>query len=66
MIDLNYHKGQKCIYGPTFCQEGFCSACNIQLTLSPESIFTPNTRNKRTSIQERNRDLSGIRALQPI
>jgi hypothetical protein len=66
MIDLNYHKGQKCIYGPTFCQEGFCSACNIHLTLSPESIFSSPSRNKRPSVQERNRELSGMRALQPI
>jgi hypothetical protein len=32
MIDLDYHKGHPCIYPPfKFCQEGYCSGCNIYL-----------------------------------
>jgi len=30
MIDLDYHKGHPCIYPPfKFCQEGYCSGCDI-------------------------------------
>jgi len=36
MVDLCYHKGQKCKYCSTFCQEGYCSECNIWLYLIKE------------------------------
>ena len=29
MDNLAYHKGSFCIYTPIFCQEGYCSECDI-------------------------------------
>ena len=29
MVNLEYHKGSFCIYTSVFCQEGYCSACEI-------------------------------------
>jgi hypothetical protein len=29
MINLEYHKGQPCICSSVFCQEGYCSECEI-------------------------------------
>jgi hypothetical protein len=29
LINLEYHKGQPCVYSPVFCQEGYCSECAI-------------------------------------
>ena len=29
--NLEYHKGSPCVYTPIFCQEGFCSTCEIYL-----------------------------------
>jgi hypothetical protein len=29
MVKLQYHKGQLCVYGSLFCQEGYCSECEI-------------------------------------
>jgi hypothetical protein len=31
MINLQYHKGSQCICSSTFCQEGYCSECDIFL-----------------------------------
>jgi hypothetical protein len=31
MKNLEYHKGSFCIYKPIFCQEGYCSGCEIRL-----------------------------------
>ena len=28
-MNLEYHKGQFCVYEPVFCQEGYCSECAI-------------------------------------
>jgi hypothetical protein len=29
MMNLEYHKGSFCVYTPIFCQEGYCSNCEI-------------------------------------
>ena len=29
MVNLEYHKGAFCVYTSVFCQEGYCSACEI-------------------------------------
>ena len=29
MINQEYHKGSFCIYTSVFCQEGYCSGCEI-------------------------------------
>ena len=29
MENLEYHKGSFCIYASVFCQEGYCSGCEI-------------------------------------
>ena len=31
MENNQYHKGSFCIYKPMFCQEGYCSECEIYL-----------------------------------
>lgn len=66
MIDLSYHKGQKCVYGSTFCQEGFCPACNIHLSLSMESIFAPASRISKTHSSKRSSEFARVGSLQPI
>ncbi len=34
MVNLEYHKGSFCVYTPKFCQEGYCSGCEIYLKKS--------------------------------
>jgi len=29
MLNLEYHKGSFCAYMSVFCQEGYCSGCEI-------------------------------------
>jgi hypothetical protein len=29
MVTMHYHKGQQCVYSSVFCQEGYCSECEI-------------------------------------
>ncbi|MDD1777652.1 MAG: hypothetical protein LUQ65_05730 [Candidatus Helarchaeota archaeon] len=29
MINLEFHKGSFCVHAPVFCQEGYCSGCEI-------------------------------------
>jgi hypothetical protein len=29
MVNLEYHKGAFCVHTPVFCQEGYCSGCEI-------------------------------------
>jgi hypothetical protein len=31
MIEVQNHKGQKCIYEKMLCQEGYCSECAVCL-----------------------------------
>jgi hypothetical protein len=66
MIDLEYHKGQKCIYGSTFCQEGFCSACNLQLSHTMETVFSSSMTIQRITSQKRNSEFVRAGSLQPI
>jgi predicted metallo-beta-lactamase superfamily hydrolase len=28
-VNLEYHKGSFCVYSSVFCQEGYCSECEI-------------------------------------
>jgi|WetSurMetagenome_2_1015567.scaffolds.fasta_scaffold44836_2 hypothetical protein len=37
MPNLEYHKGQPCLFSPIPCQEGFCSECIICLEQSPQT-----------------------------
>jgi ferredoxin len=34
MVIAECHKGSFCIYTPKFCQEGYCSGCEIYLDKS--------------------------------
>ena len=34
MVNAEYHKGSFCDYTPKFCQEGYCSGCEIYLKKS--------------------------------
>ena len=34
MVNLEYHKGAFCVHTPLFCQEGYCSGCDIYLKKS--------------------------------
>ena len=36
MLNLEYHKGQPCVFKPILCQEGFCSECIIGLEQSSQ------------------------------
>jgi len=29
MLNMEYHKGSFCVYSSVFCQEGYCSGCEI-------------------------------------
>jgi hypothetical protein len=29
MVNMEYHKGSFCVYASAFCQEGYCSGCEI-------------------------------------
>ncbi len=31
MLNLEYHKGEPCVYKAVLCQEGYCSECAIYL-----------------------------------
>ena len=35
MLNLEYHKGSFCGYTTVFCQEGYCSECEIYLKIIP-------------------------------
>jgi hypothetical protein len=65
MVDVNYHKGQKCVYGSTFCQEGFCSACNIHLSIA-DTILGTSLTTQRINPAKRNNVFPRIGSLQPI
>jgi hypothetical protein len=66
VIDLRYHKGQKCIIGSTFCQEGYCSTCAIHMALSVEYNPSPSERNPRIITRETNRELLRMESVQSI
>jgi hypothetical protein len=34
MVNLEYHKGSFCVYTSVFCQEGYCSGCEIYSKMS--------------------------------
>ena len=34
MVNIEYHKGTFCVHTPLFCQEGYCSGCDIYLKKS--------------------------------
>jgi len=34
MVNLDYHKGSFCVFTHNFCQEGYCSGCEIYLNRS--------------------------------
>lgn len=34
MTNLVFHKGTFCVYGSVFCQEGYCSGCEVYLKKS--------------------------------
>jgi ferredoxin len=34
MTNLVFHKGTFCVYAPVFCQEGYCSGCEVYLKKS--------------------------------
>ena len=34
IVDLENHKGSFCIRTPVFCQEGYCSRCQIYLKMA--------------------------------
>jgi ferredoxin len=48
IVNLEYHKGSFCIYRPMFCQEGYCSTCEVYLS---RQLFAKPTI-KRDSLRE--------------
>lgn len=57
MFDFHNHKGQKCVYGPTFCQEGYCSECDLCLSPSLEKSFNKYEDKRHLVIKEMKREL---------
>lgn len=43
MLNLEYHKGQPCVFKPLLCQEGFCCECIIYLEQSSSMMKPPFT-----------------------
>ena len=35
MVNLENHKGSFCIYTSVFCQEGYCSGCEVYRKIPP-------------------------------
>jgi hypothetical protein len=56
MVNLEYHKGQLCSYGPILCQEGFCSECIIFLEKVPNAV----SRYIRTKSTSKKKNVSKI------
>ena len=48
MINLEYHKGSFCIFSNIFCQEGYCSGCEIYLRRMSDIKPAENHKNLRT------------------
>jgi hypothetical protein len=63
-MDLSYHKGQKCVISPLFCQEGFCAACAIHLSLTSDDIGRPVQKSQRIITRETHREFRPVEALQ--
>jgi hypothetical protein len=67
MLNLEYHKGQPCMFSASVCQEGFCSECIISIE-RPSQMTPPPT--KRTNQFRFNRkvyptellDIQGIKS----
>jgi hypothetical protein len=47
MIERHYHKGQICVYGPVFCQEGYCGQCEIYLCFTENGELAKSRRSLR-------------------
>ena len=44
IVILESHKGSFCMYIPKFCQEGYCSGCEIYIKkVSPKKLGDSNT-----------------------
>ena len=50
MVNLENHKGCFCAYTPQFCQEGYCSRCEIYLKIT--SSDRQVNRRLETTLQE--------------
>ena len=37
-VNNEYRKGQKCLYSSTYCQEGYCSGCQIYLGALSQAV----------------------------
>ena len=66
MIDLQYHKGQKCIISSTFCQEGYCSACAIQMAKISNDYEVPIEKSPQTGIKKGHRNSVRQETMQPL
>ena len=58
MGNLTYRKGSFCIYSSTFCQEGYCSGCEIYLHAASPAKTTDHNFGLRDIIKLQE---SGIR-----
>jgi hypothetical protein len=57
MVNLEYHKGFFCSYTTIFCQEGYCSGCEIYLKKEspPKIVDCRNTLTLRELVSISNR-----------
>ena len=46
MLNLEYHKGQPCVFKPLLCQEGFCNECIICLEQSSRIVASTIEQNQ--------------------
>jgi hypothetical protein len=60
MISLQYHKGQRCVCSTVFCQEGYCSECEIH------SRFTNNLESVSREESVSVRGKTGVRHMELV
>ena len=59
-MNLEYHKGQFCAYKPVFCQEGYCSECDIYYQNTLYGVLLQRDANVKKL-----REIEGVKLLAP-
>ena len=57
MVNLEYHKGAFCVHTPLFCQEGYCSGCDIYLKKSSPAKLVDQGNSVMLQEASRSRDV---------
>lgn len=56
-VNLDYYKGQYCVYKPILCQEGYCSECAIYYSSLRHSALKNENANVKNVVNVRCTDL---------